>query len=151
MFQTSLLLMKSFNKTETPILYLQCVLCFQGQPFRLQELLNSYLLILYSYKLARRHSFHLEGSTPASILHKSTARRYRPISYPDGPIMACYRFMKNAYWDKFIMFYKMLNDLSPEYLSLLVPLTTGNNTPYQLCNATNIQTRGFTITLSCHL
>ena len=30
---------------------------------------------------------------PASILYKSTAGRYRPVSYPDGPIMAHYRFM----------------------------------------------------------
>ena len=31
--------------------------------------------------------------TPASILHKSIAGRYRPVSYPDGPITARYRFM----------------------------------------------------------
>ena len=35
---------------------------------------------------------------PASILYKSTAGRYRPVSYPDGPITARYRFIKNAYW-----------------------------------------------------
>ena len=29
----------------------------------------------------------------ASILHKSIAGRYRPVSYPDGPITARYRFM----------------------------------------------------------
>ena len=34
MLQTSLLLMKNLNKTETPIFYLKCVLCFQKQPFR---------------------------------------------------------------------------------------------------------------------
>ena len=34
MLHISLLLMKSLNKTETPIFYLQCVLCFQRQPFR---------------------------------------------------------------------------------------------------------------------
>ena len=33
MLQTSLLLIKGINKTETPIFYLQCVLCFQRQPF----------------------------------------------------------------------------------------------------------------------
>ena len=37
--------------------------------------------------------------TPASILYKSIAGRYRPVSYPDGPITARYRFIKNAYWD----------------------------------------------------
>ena len=35
----------------------------------------------------------------ASILYKYTAERYRPVSYPDGPIMARCRFIKNAYWD----------------------------------------------------
>ena len=37
---------------------------------------------------------------PASILYKSTAGRYRPVSYPDGPITARCRFIKNAYWEK---------------------------------------------------
>ena len=36
---------------------------------------------------------------PASILYKSVAGRYRPVSYPDGPITARYRFIKNAYWE----------------------------------------------------
>ena len=35
---------------------------------------------------------------PASIFYKSIAGRYRPVSYPDGPITARYRFIKNAYW-----------------------------------------------------
>ena len=30
---------------------------------------------------------------PASILHKSIAGRFRPISYPEGPITARYIFM----------------------------------------------------------
>ena len=29
---------------------------------------------------------------PASIFYKSTADRYRPVSYPDGPITDRYRF-----------------------------------------------------------
>ena len=33
------------------------------------------------------------GHGPASILHKSIAGRYRPVSYPDGPTTARYRFM----------------------------------------------------------
>ena len=41
------------------------------------------------------------SSRPASILYKSTAGRYRPVSYPDGPITARYWFIKNAYWDLF--------------------------------------------------
>ena len=35
---------------------------------------------------------------PASIIYKSTAGRHRPVSYPDGPITARCRFIKNAYW-----------------------------------------------------
>ena len=34
---------------------------------------------------------------PASIIYKSTAGRYRPVRYPDGPITARYKFIKNAY------------------------------------------------------
>ena len=34
---------------------------------------------------------------PASILYKSIAGRYRPVSYPDGPITARYTFIQNAY------------------------------------------------------
>ena len=29
---------------------------------------------------------------PASILRKSTSGRHRPVSYPDGPMTAQYRF-----------------------------------------------------------
>ena len=32
------------------------------------------------------------GSIPASILRKSTSGRHRPVSYPDGPMTARYRF-----------------------------------------------------------
>ena len=38
------------------------------------------------------------GTYPVSILYKSTAGRYRPVSYPDGPITARCRFIKNASW-----------------------------------------------------
>ena len=38
------------------------------------------------------------GYYPASILYITIAGRYWPVSYPDGPIMARYRFIKNAYW-----------------------------------------------------
>ena len=40
---------------------------------------------------------------PASILYKSIAGRYRPVSYPDGPITAHYRFIKNASWYEILM------------------------------------------------
>ena len=38
-------------------------------------------------------------ANPISILYKSIAGRYRPVSYSDGPITARYRFIKNAYWE----------------------------------------------------
>ena len=37
--------------------------------------------------------------SPASILYKSIAGPYWPVGYPDGLIMARYRFMLNAYWE----------------------------------------------------
>ena len=40
----------------------------------------------------------LRWAHPVSILYKSTAGRYRPVSYPDGPITARCRFIKNASW-----------------------------------------------------
>ena len=40
------------------------------------------------------------AENPASILYKSTAGRYRPVSYPDGPITARCRVIKNAYWER---------------------------------------------------
>ena len=45
--------------------------------------------------LLRKNSY----VNPASILYKSIADRYRPVSYPDGPITARYRFIKNADWE----------------------------------------------------
>ena len=41
-------------------------------------------------------------NNPVSILYKSIAGRYRPVSYPDGPITARYRFIKNAGWEETI-------------------------------------------------
>ena len=35
---------------------------------------------------------------PVSILYKSIAGRYRPVSVADGPITARYGFIKNASW-----------------------------------------------------
>ena len=32
------------------------------------------------------------GMNPASILRKSISGRHRPVSYPDGPMTARYRF-----------------------------------------------------------
>ena len=55
----------------------------------------------------------LFGIYPASILYKSTASRYRLVSYADGPITARCRFIKNAYWDSLAYkFYIMLASTS---------------------------------------
>ena len=35
---------------------------------------------------------------PVSILYKSIADRYRPVTVGDGPITVRYRFIKNASW-----------------------------------------------------
>ena len=44
-------------------------------------------------------SGYIRSGIPVSILYKSTAGRYRPVSNPDGPITARCIFIKNAYWD----------------------------------------------------
>ena len=66
---------------------------------RLQTDLSLRLVHIQSYRkcYAPVHSIH-DTDTPASILYKSIAGRYRPVSYPDGPTTARYRFIKNAYW-----------------------------------------------------
>ena len=53
------------------------------------------------HRLKRYSNFKVTrmGSILASILYKSTAGRYRPVSYRDGPITARCRFTLNAYWD----------------------------------------------------
>ena len=45
----------------------------------------------------RNNSFERDAS-PASILCKSTAGRYRPVRVADGPITDRCRFIKNASW-----------------------------------------------------
>ena len=49
-----------------------------------------------------------DHDNPASILDKSIAGRYRPVSYPDGPITARYRFVKYAYWEKGLQIFKLI-------------------------------------------
>ena len=58
---------------------------------------------------------------PASILYKSTASRYRPVSYPDGPITARYRIIKNANWAARDP-QDQLQDLTP--ISAPIPMST---------------------------
>ena len=40
----------------------------------------------------------VETYYPVSILYKSIAGRYWPVRVADGPITACYRFIKTASW-----------------------------------------------------
>ena len=53
---------------------------------------------LYYSHTRRQRGLLINIRHPASILNKSIAGRSRPVSYPDGPITARCRFMKNAYW-----------------------------------------------------
>ena len=39
------------------------------------------------------------GRSPVSILYKSIAGRYQPVSVADGPITARHRFIQNASWE----------------------------------------------------
>ena len=59
--------------------------------------INIITLIDYSgtvMKLMTHLPFLLKmDNVPVSILYESIAGRYRPVSYPDGPITARYRFM----------------------------------------------------------
>ena len=48
---------------------------------------------VYNLSKLSKVSFQNTCRYQVSILHKSTAGRYRPVSYPDGPITARYRFM----------------------------------------------------------
>ena len=53
-----------------------------------------------------RSRLSLPESFPVSIFYKSTAGRYRPVSYPDGPIKARCRFIKNANWVGYYRMYR---------------------------------------------
>ena len=63
-----------------------------------------------SHKMLSKQNCYFIFSTPynkiknlndfiVQHLYRSIAGRYQPVSYPDGPITARYRFIKNAYWD----------------------------------------------------
>ena len=56
---------------------------------------NFYCTWCINLQNTEKNSVHEPLNTlyPASILNKSTVSRYRPVSYPDGSITACYRFM----------------------------------------------------------
>ena len=44
---------------------------------------------------------------PVSILYKSITGRYRPGRVADGPIMARYRFVKNASWERYTYYFTL--------------------------------------------
>ena len=52
----------------------------------------------YERKEQGRKRNRNESEETDSILYKSKTGRYRPVSYPEGPITARNRFIKNAYW-----------------------------------------------------
>ena len=45
-----------------------------------------------SWRYLSHHDDIILATDPASILRKSTSGRHRPVSYPDGPMTARYRF-----------------------------------------------------------
>ena len=47
-----------------------------------------------SVLLSRKHAYNVHDFDPypVSILRKSASGRHRPVSYPDGPMTARYRF-----------------------------------------------------------
>ena len=49
-------------------------------------------LLRFAQKHKTQSARVLPGKIPASILRKSTSGRHRPVSYPDGPMTARYRF-----------------------------------------------------------
>ena len=60
---------------------------------------DCYLIIAFS--LIFEHSHRCQTLLKSFFYHggQCIAGRFRPISYPEGPITARYRFIKNAYWD----------------------------------------------------
>ena len=45
-----------------------------------------------TYTIVKYGETFTAATCPVSILYKSIAGRYRPVSYPDGPITAHYRY-----------------------------------------------------------
>ena len=64
-----------------------------------KRVLVSFRFVVVTCVLSVHHSLFtfllgVIGRLPVSILYKSIAGRYRPVSYPDGPITARYRFIQ---------------------------------------------------------
>ena len=83
---------KCYMANSLCFLCLVCVLSSNGQC-----LVLAWQQSLWTFQNEKRNLRF--SRSPASILYKSTAGRYRSVSYPDGPITARYRLIKNAYWD----------------------------------------------------
>ena len=61
----------------------------------LVEIVNLGLLLHYNgkFNVTQKHIAEIgKKHYPASFLRKSTSVRHRPVSYPDGPMTARYRF-----------------------------------------------------------
>ena len=57
-----------------------------------------YCFVIYFVAVFLYCTALLCNAVPVRILYHSIAGRYRPVSYPDGPITTRYRFIKNARW-----------------------------------------------------
>ena len=77
-----------------------------------------------THSLIEDGSIRYFGGNPASILYKSTAGRFRTVSYPDGPITARYRLIKNAYWEMIITVDDFCNNSFKDYPSPKIMFST---------------------------
>ena len=59
---------------------------------RLSQSRCCFLFLICSKSYGSPEGKQTGSRNPASILYKYIAGRYRPVSYPDGPITACFRF-----------------------------------------------------------
>ena len=75
------------------------MLCDRLHVWFIPILVDSYAFIFKCTTVCRVSNYVESQTIPASILRKSTSGRHRPVSYPDGPMTARYRFTQNADWD----------------------------------------------------
>ena len=99
--------LKPFRRPVQHILILEgCKTRLLSIPMRIQNFIKIYQMGEYLRQFPYCHIFWTRyclgqwntALNPVSILYKSIAGRYRPVSYPDGPITAHYGFTKNASW-----------------------------------------------------
>ena len=82
--------------------------------------------------------WRLTVDNPGSILHKSITGRYRPVRVADGPIMARFRFIKNASWVKAYTVTTKDDKYQPGYM-------TSNINVYHLTATSSPSLKGFTL------